>query len=162
MPQSPLAPKLEALVTQYRKVFQHELAALGIGPGQWRVLEFVLSTPRVNQGVVAQRLHVDKSVVCRAASSLERTGLLDRRKRRGRQMLSATRLAVALEQFVRESQMRVDREMLGGFTSEEAESFGEYIAGATRNLHCHRSEPPAAEWMRRFGDRGAWLDLPLE
>ncbi len=63
-----------------RRVFDREVASLGITSAQWRVLLRLNREPGLKQVELADRLDVEPITACRMVDRLEEAGLVERRR----------------------------------------------------------------------------------
>lgn len=136
MPALRLAFRFESIANTYRARYLKELTALGLGPGQSRILEFVLDNPGVRQSVITNTLQLHKSVVSRSLKSMERYGYVVRRNHRVR----ATRLAGALRRLRNQLTEDLDDLLLRGFDGNETRELASYLRRVEMNLLCLRTE----------------------
>ena len=119
-----------------RSYFQPEVASLGLGPGQPKLLVYLAVHGPSSQREVAVFFETDPGAVSRMFESLARAGFVtdapgpDRRTKlrdltpSGRAAVEAWELACDREQDV----------MLRGFSARERERFADYLARARANL----------------------------
>jgi DNA-binding MarR family transcriptional regulator len=110
---------------------------LGIGLMEWRTIALLATEPRVTPARVGQVSGVDKSVVSRAAATLEQRGLIhiEADPHGSRQTrLSLTDKGHELhDRGVRVAIARCDA-LLAGFTADERQIFTDLLKRATANL----------------------------
>jgi len=111
--------------------------ALGIGLMEWRILALLASEAQATPARIGQVSGVDKSVVSRAAATLEQRGLIDIQVDSGgsrQTRLSLTAAGLGLhDRGVRIALERCDA-LLHGFTAEERQLLTGFLKRASANL----------------------------
>ena len=113
------------------------LGALGLSPGQPKILRCLYTNGPCSQKELAAYCEVDPSSVCRTLDSLEKNGFLIRRPsktdRRTGEVSLTDKGTRAFETW--ESQcMLLEGRMLQGFSQEEKEKLADYLARIYRNM----------------------------
>lgn len=148
-----LAFRLESIVNLYRARYLKELSALGLGPGQERILEFVLENPGIRQSVIVHTLQLHKSVVSRSLKTLERYRYVVRTNRRVRATPLARALRSLRARFVRE----LEESLVRGFDEKETRDLVAYLRRVEINLVCRPGETDLmAPAPGSFG-AGTWI-----
>jgi DNA-binding MarR family transcriptional regulator len=110
--------------------------ALGIGLMEWRVVCCTGAEPGLSAGRIAEMSGVDKSVVSRAVSELERQGLIAAcPEQAGRQ--TALRLTPAGQKLHDRGVLRAERRelrLLDGFDAAERDLLVDFLKRLTANL----------------------------
>ncbi len=117
---------------------------LGIGLMEWRILALLAVEKKATPARIGQVAGVDKSVVSRAATSLERRGLIEvvadpTASRQTRLAITAEGLALH-EQGIGMAYVRNDQ-LLHGFSPEERARLAEFLKRAMDNLPLMEGKP---------------------
>ena len=109
---------------------------LGIGLMEWRIIAVLAVEAEATPARIGQVTGVDKSVVSRAAASLEKRGLITIGAGSARRQTWVGMTAAGLELHARGIGMayRSNDALLEGFSAEEREQFSELLRRATANL----------------------------
>lgn len=117
---------------------------LGVGLMEWRILALLAAEKDATPARVGQVAGVDKSVVSRAATSLERRGMITiapeaSASRQTRFTMTPEGAAVHLRGV--DLAYRRNDDLLHGFTPEERKQLSELLRRATANLPRMESKP---------------------
>ena len=120
-----------------RSVVRPRGAALGLGTGQPKLIDYLSRSGPCSQKQLADYFEIDPSAVCRMLDALEKGGFVTRSVDRNDRRTGAvcltekgSRAAAAWQQAAEE----VEQQMLAGFTPEERQQFADYFRRAYRNL----------------------------
>lgn len=120
-----------------RSVVRPRGAALGLGTGQPKLIDYLSRCGPCSQKHLADYFEIDPAAVCRMLDALEKGGFVTRGvdhndRRTGTVCLTekGSRTAAAWQQAAEE----VEQQMLAGFTPEEQQQFAEFFRRAYRNL----------------------------
>lgn len=120
-----------------RSVVRPMGAALGLGTGQPKLMDYLSRYGPRSQKQLADYFEIDPSAVCRMLDALEKGGFVTRSvdqndRRTGVVSLTekGSRAATAWQQAAD----TVEQQMLAGFTEKEKTQFAEYFRRAYRNL----------------------------
>ncbi len=117
---------------------------LGIGLMEWRTIALLAVETRATPARIGQVSGVDKSVVSRAAATLEQRGLIDiEADPRGSRQTRLTLTGKGHELHDRGVRLAIERceALLGGFSAEERELLTDLLKRATANLPRLESPP---------------------
>lgn len=112
-------------------------AALGLGPGQPKLICYLARKGPCSQKHLACYFEVDPAAVCRMLDSLEKGGFITRRvdqndRRTGIVQLTEAGRAAA-DAWQKDCQA-MEQQMLRGFSDQEARQFADYLRRARENL----------------------------
>lgn len=120
-----------------RNHLRQNLAPLGLGAGQPKLLAYLASKGPCRQRDLAAYYEVDPAAVSRMLEALERNGFITRRpdqSSRRRDLVEITgKGRQAHEQWEAHCQ-ELEKVMLADFTKQEREQFCDYLIRAHRNL----------------------------
>lgn len=112
-------------------------AALGLGTGQPKLIDYLSRNGPCSQKQLADYFEIDPAAVCRMLDALEKGGFVIRNVARNDRRTGTVRLtekgagaASAWQQAARD----VEEQMLAGFTEQEKRQFADYFRRAYRNL----------------------------
>lgn len=114
---------------------------LGLGPGQPKLIDYLARNGPCSQRQLASYFEIDPAAVCRMLDSLEKGGFVVRRtgktdRRTGLvELTDKGRSACAAWQ---EACREMERQMLQGFSDQEAGQFADYLRRARENLRAPR------------------------
>ncbi|MBM6775239.1 winged helix-turn-helix transcriptional regulator [Olsenella profusa] len=129
-----------------RTYFKPRVDALGLGPGQAKVLVYLAVRGPASQREVADYFECDPGAVSRMLDTMERAGLVtsapgrDRRVREASVTERGLAAADGWELFCDEEQ----KVMLRGFSPAEREQFADLLGRARANLRAAISDPGPA------------------
>mgnify|MGYP005796843361 FL=1 len=117
-------------------------AALGLGPGQPKLIEYLARSGPCSQRQLATYFEIDPAAVCRMLDALEKGGFVTRSAVKGDPRTGVVELtekgrsaAAAWQHACGE----MEQQLLQGFTPEEAERFAQYLRRARENLRAVQS-----------------------
>ena len=117
-------------------------AALGLGPGQPKLIEYLARSGPCSQRQLATCFEIDPAAVCRMLDALEKGGFVTRSAVKGDRRTAVVELtekgrsaAAAWQHACGE----MEQQLLQGFTPEEAERFAQYLRRARENLRAVQS-----------------------
>lgn len=117
-------------------------AALGLGPGQPKLIEYLARSGPCSQRQLATYFEIDPAAVCRMLDALEKGGFVTRSVVKGDRRTGVVELtekgrsaAAAWQHACGE----MEQQLLQGFTPEEAERFAQYLRRARENLRAVQS-----------------------
>lgn len=120
-----------------RSVVRPRGAALGLGTGQPKLIDYLSRCGPCNQKQLAEYFEIDPSAVCRMLDALEKGGFVtrevDRSDRRTGTVCLTDKGRSTAEAWQRAAE-DVEQQMLSGFTPEEQQQFADYFRRAYRNL----------------------------
>ena len=138
-------------------------AALGLGTGQPKLIDYLARNGACSQKQLADYFEIDPSAVCRMLDALEKGGFVtrsvDKTDRRTGNISLTDRGRRAAESWQNHADA-VEKQMLAGFRPEEAAQFADYLRRAYRNLKtegaaCQPSEKrPARPAGENKGGKG--------
>ena len=111
--------------------------AIGLGPGQPKVISFLARNGPCSQRQLADYFEIDPAAVCRMLDSLEKGGFVTRRtdqndRRTG--VVEVTEKGAAASDAWMEACRGMEQQMLRGFSPRETEQFADYLRRARENL----------------------------
>lgn len=112
-------------------------AALGLGPGQPKLIHYLARCGPCSQKQLACYFEVDPAAVCRMLDSLEKGGFVLRRtgpndRRTG--LVELTDKGRAASAAWEDACRAMEQQMLQGFSAREADQFADYLRRARDNL----------------------------
>ena len=117
-------------------------AALGLGPGQPKLIEYLARSGPCSQRQLATYFEIDPAAVCRTRDALEKGSFVTRSAVKGDRRTGVVELtekgrsaAAAWQHACGE----MEQQLLQGFTPEEAERFAQYLRRARENLRAVQS-----------------------
>lgn len=120
-----------------RTVIRPRGAALGLGSGQPKLIDYLARKGPCSQKQLADYFEIDPAAVCRMLDALEKGGFVSRSVDKNDRRTGTIRLtdkgsqaAAAWQQAAED----VEQQMLAGFTPEEQQQFAEFFRRAYRNL----------------------------
>ena len=134
----------------HRGVMRPRGAALGLGTGQPKLIDYLARCGPCSQKQLADYFEIDPAAVCRMLDALEKGGFVTRTAGRTDRRTGVVELtdkgrqaAGAWQQAAAETEER----MLAGFSQKEREQFAGFLRRAYRNL-----KPDSAFWKETGGD----------
>lgn len=125
------------LTQQIREWQDPYMQAIGLTHGQPRVLRYVSMHDGCKQADIANYYNIKGSTVSKIVDDLEKSGFLEKRQAensRRSASLSLTEEGIVCFEKANAIQINMQKQMLSGFSEEEAEQFRNFIAKATKNL----------------------------
>ena len=121
---------------------------LGLGPGQPKLIDYLARSGPCSQRQLASYFEIDPAAVCRMLDSLEKGGFVLRRagpndRRTG--SVELTDKGRSASQAWQSACREMERQMLRGFSAQEAAQFADYLRRARENLRGPKA--PAREGM---------------
>ena len=120
-----------------RSYLGHHLAEISLGAGQPKLLTYLVHHGPCTQKTLADYFEIDPAAVCRMLDTLEKGGFVsrgvDRNDRRADTIAITDKGRRALEAWQQVGR-QIDRQMLQGFTDEEAKQLAEYLERLRVNL----------------------------
>ncbi|WP_294499653.1 MarR family transcriptional regulator [uncultured Gemmiger sp.] len=120
-----------------RTVIRPRGAALGLGSGQPKLIDYLARKGPCSQKQLADYFEIDPAAVCRMLDALEKGGFASRSVDKNDRRTGTIRLtdkgsqaAAAWQQAAED----VEQQMLAGFTRQEKQQFAAYFRRAYRNL----------------------------
>lgn len=135
---------IHTLLTRTARLMQNDLrphlTAVGLSPGQPKVLRCLMTREPLSQRQLAYYCEVDPAVICRMLDSMERDGFLVRTasptdRRTGEVRL--TNKGREAFQYWEEQCSALEERMLQGFSQEEREQLAGFLDRAYRNVGGH-------------------------
>lgn len=126
-----------------RNHLRQNLAPLGLGAGQPKLLSYLADNGPCPQRELAEYYEVDPAAVSRMLDALERGGFVIRRPdqtRRRRDLVEITDKGRQAHELWEERCQEMENVMLSDFTAEEREQFCDYLARAHRNLRASKGD----------------------
>jgi DNA-binding MarR family transcriptional regulator len=133
----PVCYALAQTVRIHRATLMHQLAQLGLHPGQELMLVDIHQNQGTTQAELVARLGIEQPTVAKALTRMERTGFVERLPDPDDRRLTRLRLTGsgrAAIPAVLTAWAEVERRTTGGLTESEA---GELIRLLNRILDCH-------------------------
>lgn len=112
-------------------------SALGLGPGQPKLLRFLARQGPCSQRQLADYLEIDPAAVCRMLDTLEKGGFVTRRAHQSDRRTGVVELTdkgVGAAAAWQEACRGMERQMLRGFSPQEIGQFADYLRRARENL----------------------------
>ena len=126
-----------------RNHLRQNLAPLGLGAVQPKLLSYLADNGPCPQRELAEYYEVDPAAVSRMLDALERGGFVIRRPdqtRRRRDLVEITDKGRQAHELWEERCQEMENVMLSDFTAEEREQFCDYLARAHRNLRASKGD----------------------
>ena len=117
-------------------------AALGLGPGQPKLIEYLARSGPCSQRQLATYFEIDPAAVCRMLDALEKGGFVARSAVKGDRrggMVELTEKGRSAAAAWQHACGEMEQQLLQGFTPEEAERFAQYLRRARENLRAVQS-----------------------
>ncbi|HJC46325.1 MAG TPA: MarR family transcriptional regulator [Candidatus Faecalibacterium faecigallinarum] len=117
-------------------------AALGLGPGQPKLIEYLARSGPCSQRQLATYFEIDPAAVCRMLDALEKGGFVTRSAVKGDRrtgMVELTEKGRSAAAAWQHACGEMEQQLLQGFTPEEAERFAQYLRRARENLRAVQS-----------------------
>lgn len=121
-----------------RNHLRQNLAPLGLGSGQPKLLAYLTDRGPCHQRELAEYYEINPAAVSRMLDALERNGFVTRRRdqsSRRRDLVEITEKGRAAHRQWEDRCLELESVMLSDFTAEERRQFCDYLARAHRNLH---------------------------
>ena len=112
-----------------RNFLRPSLGELGLGPGQPKLLNYLMNRGPCRQRELADYFEIDPAAVCRMLDCLQKSGFVTRRADGQSRRRDWQRRCRVMEEA-----------MLSGFNPEERRQFADYLSRAYRNLRAEREE----------------------
>ena len=126
-----------------RNFLRPSLGELGLGPGQPKLLNYLMNRGPCRQRELADYFEIDPAAVCRMLDCLQKSGFVTRRADGQGRRRDVVELTEAGRQINLDWQRRcrvMEEAMLSGFNPEERRQFADYLSRAYRNLRAEREE----------------------
>lgn len=126
--------RLTQKIREWQDPFMH---AIGLTHGQPRVLRYISLHDGCKQTDIANYYNIKASTVSKIVDDLEKSGFLEKRQAensRRSASLSLTEEGRVCFEKANAIQIRMQKQMLSGFSEEETEQFRDFIEKATKNL----------------------------
>lgn len=120
-----------------RCVVRPKGAALGLGTGQPKLIDYLFRCGPCSQKQLAEYFEIDPAAVCRMLDALEKGGFVTRgvdRNDRRTGTVCLTEKGKCTAEAWQQAAEEVEQQMLAGFTPEEQQQFAEYFRRVYRNL----------------------------
>lgn len=120
-----------------RRNFDARVKQVGVTSPQARLLLILFKTEGENQGFYAERVEVEPITLCRMVDRMEEMQLVERRKDpadRRAWRLHLTERSRAMIERLREEVAELERDMMEGFTPEQASAFRALLERVQTNL----------------------------
>ena len=120
-----------------RKAIRPDMAAIGLSPGQPKVLDYLSRRSNCMQKDIAAALDIEPATVSQLLANMEQAGLIRRAEplqRRRAECVSITEKGMAAYEKWRGLCLGVEAVSLRGFTREERARFLDYLARMYENL----------------------------
>ena len=124
-----------------RNFLRPSLGELGLGPGQPKLLNYLMNRGPCRQRELADYFEIDPAAVCRMLDSLEKGGFVTRHPDetdKRRDLIELTPAGQEAYTQWEDNCLKMEERMLSGFTPEERANFSEYLARAYQNLKTER------------------------
>ena len=115
-----------------------QAAALGLSPGQPKVLECLMQCGQSNQKVIARYCEIEPATVGSILSRMERDGLIQRQQRDGNRRSLYVSLTERGEQLGRQMQnifAEADQRAMAGLTPEQQQTLQQLLGQVLQNLN---------------------------
>ena len=126
-----------------RNFLRPSLGELGLGPGQPKLLNYLMNRGPCRQRELADYFEIDPAAVCRMLDCLQKSGFVTRRADGQSRRRDVVELTEAGRQINLDWQRRcrvMEEAMMSGFNPEERRQFADYLSRAYRNLRAEREE----------------------
>lgn len=120
-----------------RAALRPNLAQLGLGAGQPKILGYLSRNGASSQRQLADFYDVDPATVCRMLDSLQKGGFVSRRPDQADRRRDLIELTAAGQEAYGQWQAccrEMEERMLAGFSPEERKRFSDFLARAYQNL----------------------------
>jgi len=120
-----------------RKFIRPDMAAIGLSPGQPKVLDYLSRQSNCMQKDIAAALDIEPATVSQLLANMEQAGLIRRSEpsqRRRAECVSITERGLDAYEKWRQLCLGVEAVSLRGFTPEERARFLDYLARMYENL----------------------------
>lgn len=127
-----------------RAALRPNLAKLGLGAGQPKILGYLSRNGASNQRQLADFYDVDPATVCRMLDSLQKGGFVSRRPDQADRRRDLIELTPAGQEAYGQWQAccrEMEEQMLAGFSSEERDLFSNFLSRAYQNLKGEGDQP---------------------
>lgn len=127
-----------------RAVLRPNLAKLGLGAGQPKILGYLSRNGASSQRQLADFYDVDPATVCRMLDSLQKGGFVSRRPDQADRRRDLIELTPAGQEAYGQWQAccrEMEEQMLAGFSSEERDLFSNFLSRAYQNLKGEGDQP---------------------
>lgn len=135
---------IHTLLSRTARLMQNDLrphlSAIGLSPGQPKVLRSLMAREPLSQRQLAYYCEVDPAVICRMLESMERDGFLVRAASATDRRTGEVRLTDKGREAFREWEEQCsaqEERMLQGFSQEEREQLAGFLDRAYRNVGGH-------------------------
>lgn len=135
---------IHTLLARTARLMQNDLrphlTAVGLSPGQPKVLRCLMTREPLSQRQLAYYCEVDPAVICRMLDSMERDGFLIRTASATDRRTGEVRLTDKGREAFRnweEQCSALEERMLQGFSQEEREQLAGFLDRAYRNVGGH-------------------------
>ncbi len=115
-----------------------QAAALGLSPGQPKVLECLMQCGQSNQKAIARYCEIEPATVGSILSRMERDGLIQRQQRDGNRRSLYVSLTERGEQLGRQMQdifAEADQRAMAGLTPEQQQTLQQLLGQVLQNLN---------------------------
>lgn len=126
-----------------RNHLRQNLAPLGLGSGQPKLLAYLTDRGPCHQRKLAEYYEINPAAVSRMLDALERNGFVTRRRdqaSRRRDLVEITEKGRAAHRQWEDRCLELESVMLSDFTAEERRQFCDYLSRAYRNLHSAKED----------------------
>lgn len=127
-----------------RAALRPNLAKLGLGAGQPKILGYLSRNGASSQRQLADFYDVDPATVCRMLDSLQKGGFVSRRPDQADRRRDLIELTPAGQEAYGQWQAccrEMEEQMLAGFSSEERDLFSNFLSRAYQNLKGEGDQP---------------------
>lgn len=127
-----------------RAALRPNLAKLGLGAGQPKILGYLSRNGASSQRQLADFYDVDPATVCRMLDSLQKGGFVSRRPDQSDRRRDLIELTPAGQEAYGQWQAccrEMEERMLAGFSQQERDLFSSFLARAYQNLKGEGDQP---------------------
>lgn len=127
-----------------RAALRPNLAKLGLGAGQPKILGYLSRNGASSQRQLADFYDVDPATVCRMLDSLQKGGFVSRRPDQADRRRDLIELTPAGQEAYGQWQAccrEMEEQMLAGFSLEERDLFSNFLSRAYQNLKGEGDQP---------------------
>lgn len=127
-----------------RAALRPNLAKLGLGAGQPKILGYLSRNGASSQRQLADFYDVDPATVCRMLDSLQKGGFVSRRPDQADRRRDLIELTPAGQEAYGQWQAccrKMEEQMLAGFSQQERDLFSSFLARAYQNLKGEGDQP---------------------
>lgn len=127
-----------------RAALRPNLAKLGLGAGQPKILGYLSRNGASSQRQLADFYDVDPATVCRMLDSLQKGGFVSRRPDQADRRRDLIELTPAGQEAYGQWQAccrEMEERMLAGFSQQERDLFSSFLARAYQNLKGEGDQP---------------------